>query len=394
MYELYAESISKDLGLSLDEEGKQAVREHLELQAHVNPESVKSLVGKLRTFKELPQHIAGFETKLEELKAELTPEAQARARQELTDKQEAFRMVLRTNQFLPGYSEEEGIAGLGRLQHLFGLFSKKSYKGAVARSEVSRIPGARSKGFEKYLTLGTGFSNKELRTGLRLTEAQLADFEHQMETKSLGVAELEAQRELIKGMLENDKVELFRDSALTRKLVGMARTKVREKISSSVFLGEETVEKVVSANDLFERTIRASSGNKFGDDGDYFECVDVPTYRQWIDDALDRGIEKEIEKSIVRSMALSTGRFGELQKSFDRLTANERLGSKSRAEVRKFIVKKLNIELGVAAGLTVEDSADEGKKEESKKRVTEAKLKTLHLKALIVRQREALALNR
>ncbi|MDO8483087.1 MAG: FliG C-terminal domain-containing protein, partial [bacterium] len=388
-YELYAESISQDLGLSLDEEGKREVREHLERQAHVNPESVKSLVDKLKQFKELPPQIAGFERQLDELKATLTPEAQARAKQELTDKQEAFQMVLRTNKFWPGYSEEEGIAGLGRLQHLFGIFSKKSYSGAKARSELSRVPAVRSKGFEKYVTLGTGFSNEQLRTGLQLIEGQLADFGRQMETKSLGVAELEAQRALIKGMLENDKVELFRDNALTRKLVGMARVKVKEKLNSSLIYGEESVDKAVSANELFERTIRASSGNKFGDDGDYFEGVNVSDYRRLIDSTLDRGIEKEIEKSIVRSMALSTGRFGELQKSFDRLTANERLGSKSRSEVRKFIVKKLNSELGLAAGLTTDDSTDEGKKQ-----VTEAKLKVLHLKALIVKQREALALNR
>jgi len=388
-YELYADSISKDLGLSLDEEGKQAVREHLERQAHVNPESIKGLVDKLRISKELPKQVAGFEKKLEELKAELTPEAQAQAMAEFTTKREAFEMVLKTNQFLPGYSKEGGIAGLGRLQHLFGLFSKKSYKGSVARSELSRISGSRSKGFEKYTTLGTGFSNEELRTGLQLIELKLADFEREMEAKSLGVAELEEQGRLMKEAIEDAKVNLFQDSALTKKLVGMARVKIKDKMNSGLLSGEETVEKAVSANELFERTIRASSGNKFGDDGDYFEGVDVPVYRKWIDEALDRGIEKEIQKAIVRSMALSTGRFGELQRTFDKMTGGERLGSKSRAEVRKFIVKKLKIELDAAAKLKVDESTEDGKKQ-----VTEARLKALHLNGLIVKQQEALALNK
>ncbi len=389
-YELYADSISKDLGLSLDEEGKQAVREHLERQAHVNPESIEVLAGKLKHFKELPPQIADFERQLNELKAELTPEVQAQAVAKFTTKREAFETVLRTNKFWPGYSEEEGIAGLGRLQHLFGIFSKKSYKGSVARSEVSKISGARSKGFEKYATLGIGgFSNEELRTGLQLVEAQLADFEHQIETKSLAVAELEAQGQLVKDIIENEKVNLFRDNNLTKKLVGMARVKVREKLSSGVFVGEETVEKAVSANELFERTIKASGSSRFGDEGDYLADVDVPLYRKWIDETLDRGIERDIEKAIVRSMALSSGRFGELQKAFDKLTQNERLGSKSRAEVRKFIVKKLKTELQLAADVRVDESTEEGKS-----RATEAKQKALHLKALIVKQQEALVLNK
>lgn len=379
MYELYAESISHDLGLSLDDDGKQAVREHLERQAHVNPESIKGLADKFRSFKELPNQIAGFERQLNELKATLTPEAQERAQQPLEKKREAFQMALRTNYFWPRWSKKEGLGGLGWL-HVRG-------EKAAARSEVAKE--ARSSGAELLATFGFGLSTKELKVGLQRVEKQLADFRLEMGTKQMTLSRLEAMGRKAKTDLENAKVNLFQDSVLTKKLVGMARVKVKEKLQSSLTYGQETVEKAVDANELFEKAIRASASNKFGDDADFLEGVDVPEYRKWIDAALDLGITKEIEKAVVRSMALSHGRFGELQKAFDKLTAQERLGSKSRAEVRKFIVKKLKDELKAGGEIKADESTEDGKRQ-----ARDAQQKALYLKALIVKQQEALVLNK
>ena len=71
------------------------------------------------------------------------------------------------------------------------------------------------------------------------------------------------------------------------------------------------------------------------------------------------------------------------------MIGGERLGSKARADVGKFIVKKLKFELDAAAKLKVDESTEDGKKQ-----VTEARLKALHLNGLIVKQQEALALNK
>ena len=146
-------------------------------------------------------------------------------------------MALKTNSFWTGAGWTHSVLGF------FG--SKKSAEKASARAEAAK--GARSSGIELWATLGQGLSTNELKTGLQLIEVQLAEFGHDIETKKMTLAELEAGGERVKNDLENVKVNLFQDSALTKKLVGMARVKVREQISSGVFLGEETVEKAVSA---------------------------------------------------------------------------------------------------------------------------------------------------
>ncbi|MSR78565.1 MAG: hypothetical protein EXS59_00240 [Candidatus Taylorbacteria bacterium] len=380
VHALYAEAIMKDIGLSLDDEGKKAVREHIERQAHNNPEAVRSLAEKIKNNKELTAGVAELERQLTALKATLSPEAQTRAKQCLLAKQRNFQVALDTNDFWTGAGWTHSIAAL------FG--SKASAEKARIRAEVGKTR-ARSRGWELIGTFGQGLSSEELQTGLHLIEIQIDEIEQSFEKKNLMLDELNVKKAEVYKMLEAGKIELFADSELKAKLVGLARVKVREKIFKAVDINSSSVEGVAEAHELFERAVNASLDNNVDYVDEPGSADSLTVLKGWLDTALDNGIERDVERAITHSMALSSERFGALQKALDKLTAKEKLGSKSRAEVRRFIVKKLEKELQVIAGEKFYETDDKGKKQ-----ALESKQKAIHLKALVAKQKEAIVLNK
>ncbi|MSU55191.1 MAG: hypothetical protein EXS46_01460 [Candidatus Taylorbacteria bacterium] len=375
VHALYAEAITKDIGLSLDGEGKKAVREHIERQAHNNPEALRVLGEKLKTNKELSDSVALLESQVAALKACLTQEAHDQAVQCLRARQRNFQVALDTNDFWTGAGWTHSVAAL------FG--SEASAEKARIRSEV-RETMARSSGLELISTFGQGLSSKELRTGLNLIEIQIAEEIKNFENTNLKMAEFEARRVEVCRKLDAGKIELFADSELKAKLVGLARAKVREKITVAVKSGSENTEKIDEAHTLFERAVQASL-DKGVDYLDEPGTVDLGVLKQWLDTALDSGIERDVEKAISHSMALSSGRFGTLQKALDKLTAKEKLGSKSREEVRGLIVMKLEKELGVISKVKFDILTISGKKQ-----AQESRQKAIHLEALVGEQKRAI----
>ncbi|MCR4311403.1 MAG: hypothetical protein NUV54_02450, partial [Candidatus Taylorbacteria bacterium] len=374
---LYEGVISQDVGISLGGEGKQAVREYIEEQAYTNPEKIKSLSNKFPQFSETTQQIGVLEKEIAGLKATLTPEAREKARKELQTKVQEFSIALKTNNFWKG---------AGWLHSVFQVVSEESAEKTRIRNKL-RSTSAASTGIESVLTFGFGLSTRELSMGLKLAEMQLSSLDEEFDKKIATVAELEAKGAEVKRYLESGRIDLLSSGELRGKLVGLARAKIREKITNVV--GPNTVaspEEIDEAHSLFERAVSASFGGDPDDETGYVEGDNSSsTYavlKEWFDTALDVSVERQVEMALKESTTLSSGRFSLLQKAFDKLTTKEKLGPRSRADIRKLIVKRLDGEMEGIAKQKFDESTDEGKA-----LVREARQKVIHLKALAHKQK-------
>ncbi len=395
VYKVHAERISKDLGLSLDDAGKQAVREHLERQAHESPRLIKQLFTKFEHLKVLPGEIAGLEAQVAELKKTLTPEGQAKLRESLEgehkrikEERDIMALALKSNAFWTGAGS---FHSLNWFAQKLGFESSETYK---AR-KIVKEKGAKSK-FSPYALIG-GLSTEKLESGMVLKEERLRGVENQLASlesefkkgaadKDEQIKRLDEQRFKAHQILENAKLNLFRDSELDKKLAGMAWEKIVAEIYSFHSAKEEdqTAEAAAKASELFEKTLRASL-ERGGGEGDYLAGVDVKETQEKIDGWLTAGIRTDVGRAVSRALALSAGRFKALEGALAKLTEKEKLGSKSRAEVRRHIVERLFDELEIMADEPKDENTEKGRK-----RVQENKEKTLHIRAIIVKQEEAL----